>query len=287
VSSRISQNGAAPGEGADDELESPGEADELSPQVAAAWEAIDAGEPARALGELASSGEDSAERWLAECAANTALCDFRAAERALAQAARELEASEPALLHARGELALARWQLEEAERAFAELVAEADEPSACERLALLADLRGDPAAADRWLARAHALDPSTPLPPRLDAPDFERAVEAAASRLPAAFRAHFETLPVILDAVPSRELAARGALGEVPPDLLGLFCGPSAVEAAGSGEMPPTIYLFQRNLERVCADRDELLREIEVTLLHELGHALGFDEHGVDELGLH
>jgi predicted Zn-dependent protease with MMP-like domain len=33
-------------------------------------------------------------------------------------------------------------------------------------------------------------------------------------------------------------------------------------------------------------DRAELVEQIEVTLLHELGHYLGFDEDGVDELGL-
>ena len=53
-----------------------------------------------------------------------------------------------------------------------------------------------------------------------------------------------------------------------------------------SGELPPTVYLFQRNLERVCGDREQLVEEIRVTLFHELGHALGFDEEGVARMGL-
>ena len=49
-----------------------------------------------------------------------------------------------------------------------------------------------------------------------------------------------------------------------------------------SAELPPTIYLFQRNLERYAADRDHLREEIRTTLFHELGHLLGLDEDEVD-----
>ena len=49
---------------------------------------------------------------------------------------------------------------------------------------------------------------------------------------------------------------------------------------------PSSIGLFQRNLERYARDREELLEEIRVTLLHEVGHFLGLDEEQLRELGL-
>jgi len=71
------------------------------------------------------------------------------------------------------------------------------------------------------------------------------------------------------------------------PELLGLFVGTPIGEegATGSGELPPRILLFKRNLERYATDLDELLEEITVTLYHELGHYLGLDEdelHAID-----
>jgi predicted Zn-dependent protease with MMP-like domain len=88
--------------------------------------------------------------------------------------------------------------------------------------------------------------------------------------------------------MPSVELIDPSAPEDVPPDVLGLFVGASALERSteDSLELPPSIHLFQRNLERASRDQGELLREIQTTLYHELGHLLGFDEHGVAELGL-
>ena len=74
----------------------------------------------------------------------------------------------------------------------------------------------------------------------------------------------------------------------LPPDLLGLFVGASHLERCDENPIDGVarIHLFQRNLERACSDRAELIAELRITLYHELGHLLGFDEHGVDELGL-
>jgi predicted Zn-dependent protease with MMP-like domain len=49
---------------------------------------------------------------------------------------------------------------------------------------------------------------------------------------------------------------------------------------------PSSIALFQRNLERHVRDEAELREEIEVTLLHEVGHFLGLDEDDLRERGL-
>ena len=74
----------------------------------------------------------------------------------------------------------------------------------------------------------------------------------------------------------------------LPDDRLGLFVGPTIHDLAEDfpAQLPPSIYLFQRNLERMARDEEHLAEEIRITLFHEIGHLLGLDESGVAELGL-
>jgi len=65
-----------------------------------------------------------------------------------------------------------------------------------------------------------------------------------------------------------------------------MYDGEAENEEAPSMELPPIIYLFQRNLERACEDESELTEQVRITLYHEIGHFLGFDEDGVDAMGL-
>jgi predicted Zn-dependent protease with MMP-like domain len=44
--------------------------------------------------------------------------------------------------------------------------------------------------------------------------------------------------------------------------------------------------LYQRNLERFVRSREELVEEIRVTLVHEVGHFLGLDEEELYRRGL-
>ena len=46
------------------------------------------------------------------------------------------------------------------------------------------------------------------------------------------------------------------------------------------------ITLYQNNLERFARTRQELLDEIRITVLHEVGHLLGLDEDELYERGL-
>jgi predicted Zn-dependent protease with MMP-like domain len=44
--------------------------------------------------------------------------------------------------------------------------------------------------------------------------------------------------------------------------------------------------VFRRNIEHFGGGRDEVVDELRVTLLHEIGHALGMDEEELHALGL-
>lgn len=191
---------------------------------------------------------------------------------------------------ARAQLALREWRLDDARAGFERVLADGPDPVVLGRLALLDDLAGDFAAADARLAGAGALDPDGfPPPPRLAPEEFHDLVDAAARSLPAEFQRALADIRVVLDPMPTIELIDPTDPAETPPDLLGLFVGASDLERGTSDpgfELPPAIYLFQRNLERAVPDRETLAREIGVTLWHELAHKLGFDEDGVDELGL-
>ena len=252
-----------------------------------AWQALGEGRAEELLVLLAAIEDDtlkhadlSGEFTLLSVEARLGLFDVAGAEAALART--HAVAGDPSLLQARGELALATWKLGAAQVAFDELASAADtsalRSSAAERLALLADLEGNEGLANELL----------PDRPRLTSRAFERVVERAARSLPPDLHAVFERVPVIIDAVPGIDLAlAAGAQPlETPPDVLGLFIGSPDTEPGTSGALPAHIRLFQRNLERIAEDEAHLTEEVAKTLFHELGHALGYDEDGVDALGL-
>jgi predicted Zn-dependent protease with MMP-like domain len=257
----------------------------MSDALEEAWRAYERGEPREVLHRLRDAPE-CAGRHACAALAHLDLGDYEAAERALGRA-EAAGPTDPDTLLAAGEVHLAAWRVEHARLAFERLVEDSPSRAALERLSLCFDLLGEEAEADRALARAAAEDPAGGQVPRLDAEAFEAAVLEAAEELPVAFQRVLERIAIVIDPVPG-----IGALGpdprETPPDLLGLFVGAALTEGSvdASAEMPPTIYLFQRNLQRAAADERELLEEIRTTLYHELGHALGFDEEGVAGLGL-
>ena len=70
------------------------------------------------------------------------------------------------------------------------------------------------------------------------------------------------------------------------PDLYGLFEGVPLIEGGPlPGDVPNRVAIYRRPLEEDFPDPDDLRREIRITILHELGHAIGLDEDRLDELG--
>ncbi|TDU81017.1 putative Zn-dependent protease with MMP-like domain [Prosthecobacter fusiformis] len=75
---------------------------------------------------------------------------------------------------------------------------------------------------------------------------------------------------------------------EIEDDLLGLFEGCSLLDGEpGTPDQLPRIRLFLDNLWDYTEGNTETFKdEVRVTLLHELGHYLGYDEEQVEERGL-
>jgi len=70
-------------------------------------------------------------------------------------------------------------------------------------------------------------------------------------------------------------------------EILGVYEGFSLADRGtyGYGEEPDRIILFRENLLARCRDRDELVDEIRVTLVHEIAHFYGISEARIHELG--
>jgi predicted Zn-dependent protease with MMP-like domain len=255
-----------------------------------AWEALDAGDAEKALSELSGLDPDWPDRWIPESIALTELGDLRRARAALERVRSIADVDDhPDFLWAEGQLLLCEWRIDEAEAALQRLVSIEPSAAALERLSLVADLRGDFATADRLLAQSSAADADKGLDPvRLTDDEFERVLGEAIDELPAEFRRPLETTEILVEPVPAEWMIDRADPSETPPDVLGLFVGSSELELSGetTGMLPRRIFLFQRNLERFARSRQELVEEIRVTLFHEIGHMLGFDEAGVEALGL-
>ncbi len=154
---------------------------------------------------------------------------------------------------------------------------------------LLLEHRGNFEAAEACFELAAAVAPEKyPLPVRMTRAEFDREVRKAARKLPRQFRQCLDRVPVIVQDLPHVGLVGEGDQ-DLPPDILGLFDGVPLPDTEAMEVMqlrPNSIYLFQRNLERAAHDGEDLIEQIRITLWHELGHYLGFEEEDMDGLGL-
>lgn len=69
--------------------------------------------------------------------------------------------------------------------------------------------------------------------------------------------------------------------------LYGLYQGiPLPDRSADDSGIPPdVIFLYQEPLEEDFPDREDLIREIEITIVHEIAHYFGFDEETLEKYG--
>ncbi|HOG17184.1 MAG TPA: metallopeptidase family protein [Syntrophales bacterium] len=121
---------------------------------------------------------------------------------------------------------------------------------------------------------------------KLNAKEFDRAVDRAVRRIPAEIRSQLENVVITVRKRPTRDMLEDTG---IPPGetLLGLYQGAALTERSffAPVEYPDTIFIFQEPLEEMCGTLEELEREIEITVVHEVAHFLGIEEERLAELG--
>jgi predicted Zn-dependent protease with MMP-like domain len=224
--------------------------------LASAEVALDEGDPATALATLtgAELAADPAVFFLVRALAHYDLIHFEAAR---------ADAQQALLIHA-------------------------DSGLAHDLLARIAMHLDDLETAAEHTAAAEILDPEAfPAPLEVGDEEFDALVASSIAELPERVRALLDEIPVLVDRLPARELLAAEN-PPLSPDILGLFVGRHILDrSVGDAPAPPnTIHLFRHNLLRECHDREELAREIQITVQHEVGHLMSADEDQLGDWGL-
>ncbi len=120
---------------------------------------------------------------------------------------------------------------------------------------------------------------------RISRERFDCLVEEALSRLPKKYRRRFNNIWILVEDMPGEE--AAGLAGIPRHQLLGLFSG-APYHGKGSffdipAPLPDSIILYQKNIESVCESEDQLVEEIRLTLVHEVGHYFGMSEEELEQ----
>lgn len=111
----------------------------------------------------------------------------------------------------------------------------------------------------------------------IDVDDFEVLVGEALDEIPPRLADLMDNVVVLLeDEAPDDD-----------PELLGLYEGVPLVERGFTyaEPLPDTITIFRLPILRMCTTRDDVVREVRVTVIHEIAHHFGIDDDTLHDLG--
>ena len=114
---------------------------------------------------------------------------------------------------------------------------------------------------------------------------FSELVEQALKDLPREFAEFLEEVPIeVMDDPSAKQLQTAGVTRGT---LLGLYRGRPRTKrnVEDSGVVPDVIYIFQKTIESICHSEVELVKQVRITVLHEIGHHFGMTEEDLERLG--
>jgi predicted Zn-dependent protease with MMP-like domain len=114
---------------------------------------------------------------------------------------------------------------------------------------------------------------------------FQQLVEEALRDIPPRFRLAMQNVVVIVEDEPPLHVLQEMEI-EPPDSLFGLYQGiPLPERSWGYGNaLPDRISIYQRPIEDVCEDDDEVRDCVAETVIHEFGHYFGMDEDQIQEI---
>ncbi len=203
------------------------------------------------------------------------------------------EKDDPEALYERAVALFELCRFGDAKLAFTKLLSDPERAAwAHHHLGLLLEREGKDKEAEQHFGKARALDvESFPAPVLLSKREFQAELDKAIARLPEDMRKDLKSVPVEMEDLPD---TADLTSGEPPlsPNILGLFRGSPLGEVcepepgAKPGAPCRSIALYRKNLARAVKTQDELVEQISVTLLHEVGHLRGEDDSELAARGL-
>jgi len=117
-------------------------------------------------------------------------------------------------------------------------------------------------------------------PEHLTRGEFERIIDETLESLPARFANLIENVVISAEDEPTTaelESVERDADGE--SELLGIYRGVALTQRVyGMTLLPDEIAVFRGPINRVSRTRQEAVRQVRATVIHELGHYFGLDD---------
>ncbi len=107
--------------------------------------------------------------------------------------------------------------------------------------------------------------------------DFEELVSEALDRIPPELMRLLDNVAVFVEDEPDPS----------EPELLGLYEGTPLTERGEwyAGALPDRITIYRGPALRMCSSREEVVKETEVTVVHEIAHHFGIDDVRLHALG--